>query len=86
MIKWDGLLPISGPGSRQAGPGARQRKCVRAQWRALHGLAIWCRDTVFGVATEGAAGASRHGFWCRNRKASLWAEVMSRVATQFLLS
>ena len=43
-----------------------------------HGLAIWRHDTVFGVMTEGAAGVSRHGFWRREQKASLWAEFGSR--------
>ena len=45
----------------------------------LQGEPIWCRDTLFGVATHflvsrhGSGNlVSRHNFWCRNMVLSFW--------------
>ena len=59
---------------------ARYRTCASDMVSvcARHRSGIRCRDTKFGVTTEEAAGASGHGFWCRDQKASLWVEVVSR--------
>ena len=35
------------------------------------GLVLGC-DMIFRVTTEATVGMSRHGFWCRDTKATWW--------------
>ena len=63
--EWHGLLPISGLGSRQVGPGARDMgqavRCRDLVWKigvathslvSRHGWLFGCCDTALGVATD----------------------------------